>query len=73
MRTAVSAVIRSWWLNGAARDELIAEALREIHHRQQKIVRSRNSHTKTTRKRLTERGIDLTTIATVPWNTDIGP
>ena len=65
--------MRSWWLNGAAADELIAEALREIHHRQQKIVRSRKSHTKTTRKRLAELGIDLKTIATVPWNTDIEP
>lgn len=73
VHTAVSAIIRSWWLEGAAADQLIEEARREIRQHQQKIAQSRESHTRTTRQRLTELGIDLTNLKIVHWNNDTEP
>lgn len=69
VRTATSAVVRSWWLDGVAAQTLFQQASDEIAYHQHRNAQVRESHTKTTKQRLKQRGIDLTTTKTIPWNT----
>lgn len=69
IHTAVSAIVRSWWLDGAAAQQLYQQAGDEITYHQHRNAQARESHTKTTKQRLEQLGIDLTKTKTVPWNT----
>ena len=69
VHTAVSAVVRSWWLDGAAAKQLFQQASKKIAYRQHHNAQARKSHTKTTRKLLKQLGIDLTKTKTISWNT----
>ena len=56
VHTAVAALVRSWRLNGALSTALIEEAVKLIHHWQQRNAAARESHSKRTRKRLRKIG-----------------
>ena len=69
VRKAVSALVRSWWLDGLAADLLFQQAADEIADHQRRNAQARASHTKTTIDRLQQLGIDLNQTQTVPSNT----
>lgn len=69
VHTAVSAVVRSWWLDGLAAELLFQQAAEEIAYHQERNTTARESHTRTTNKRLHARGIDLTKTPAVNWDT----
>lgn len=66
---AVSAVVRSWWLDGLAAQLLFQQAAEEIAYHQQRNAAARESHTRTTNKRLLARGINPTKTPAVNWDT----
>jgi hypothetical protein len=67
VHVAVTALVRSWWLNGALCTALIRAAVNEIEHWQQRIVAARKSHTKRTRRKLREKGIYLKDLIRCKW------
>lgn len=69
VHTAISAVIRSLWLDGRAASALYAQAANDIRWAQTRNAQARISHTKTTRRRLRALGIKLTEVKRCVWNT----
>lgn len=68
VHTAISAVIRSLWLDGLAARTLYAQAADEIQWAQTRQAQARQSHSKTTRRRLRSLGIKLTEVKRCVWN-----
>ena len=68
VHTAISALIRSLWLEGRAASALYAQAADEIQWAQSRNAQARRSHTKTTRARLRSLGIRLTDVKRCRWN-----
>jgi len=64
---AVAALVRSWWLNGALSAALIADAAKDIQHKQRRIAAARQSHIKQTRKKLRKLGIYLKDLIRCKW------
>jgi hypothetical protein len=64
---AATALVRSWWLNGALCAALIEKAVETIRHWQQRLAAARQSHTKKTRKRLRKMGINLKDLIRCKW------
>ncbi len=64
---AAAALVRSWWLSGALRTALIEKAVKDIRHRQQRLVAARKSHIKRTRKKLRKMGIYLKDLVRCKW------
>lgn len=69
VHTAVSAIVRSWWLDGLAAELLFRQAAAEIAYHQQRNAAARQSHTKTTNQRLRAQGIDLNKVPDVNRDT----
>jgi hypothetical protein len=67
VHTAVSALVRSWWLDGLAAQPLFAQAARKIDRDQHRNAQARRSHTKTTRRKLRRLGIRLSDIKRCRW------
>jgi hypothetical protein len=68
IHTAVSAVIRSLWLDDQAADAIYTQAAAEIQWAQHRNAQARKSHTKTTRRRLRQLGIQLSSLKRCVWN-----
>jgi hypothetical protein len=64
---AATAVVRSWWLNGALSAAWIEQAVRDIQHRQRRLAAARKSHIKQTRKKLRKIGIYLKDLIRCKW------
>lgn len=68
LHTAMAALVRSWWDNDqAASDRLLDKTAKKITRTQQRKAAARNSHTKTTRRKLKALGIRLTELPQCGW------
>lgn len=68
VHVALSAIVRSWWLDGLAAALLFEQAAAEIAYHQTRNAAARESHTRSTNQRLLARGIDLTKTPAVTWD-----
>ena len=68
VHTAITAVVRSLWLNNRQSTTLYAQAADEIQWAQTRNAQARKSHTKTTRRRLRKLGIKLNRVRRCSWN-----
>jgi hypothetical protein len=62
VRAATSAVVQSWWLDAAATAELFRRTAKKIQYHQRRNAAARKSHTKTTKRKLRQYGIKLSTL-----------
>lgn len=67
MHIGVSALVRSWWLNGRATTILFERAAATIQHWQRRNAAARRGNTKKTRQKLRRLGIKLTKIIQCKW------
>ncbi len=67
VHVAASALVRSWWLNGALCTALIKAAVNEIQHWQQRNAAARKSHVKRKRRKLRKMGIYLKDLIRCKW------
>jgi hypothetical protein len=65
VRTAVAALVRSWWLSGCGCTKRLQQTATEIQYAQARSAAARKSHTKTTRRA----GIKLTQVPQCTWDT----
>ena len=65
---AMAVVVQSWWDNGhAASERLVDKTVRKIQTLQRRNAQARQSHTKTTRRKLRALGIRLTDLPRCGW------
>jgi hypothetical protein len=68
LHTAMAALVRSWWDNDQpASDRLLDKTAAKITYQQQRNAQARKSHTKTTKRKLHELGIQLTDVPRCSW------
>ena len=69
LHTAMSALLRSWWLNEQpASDRLIDKTAEKIAGTQRRNAQARKSHTKKTLYRLRKLGIKLAALKRCQWD-----
>ena len=59
MRAAASAVVQSWWLDEDAANDLFRRTAEIIQYHQRRNAQARQSHTKATKRKLRQAGIQL--------------
>jgi len=67
MHTAVAAVVKSWWRDPSAADDLFEKAADKINWAQHRNEQARKSHCKTKRRKLKKLGIMLSEIKRCRW------
>lgn len=70
VRIAAAALVRSWSLGRTAAQTQIEAAARQIDYYQQRNATARQSHTKTTVRKLHALGITLTELPRCRWGAD---
>lgn len=59
VRTAVGAVVQSWWLDLDSAKTLRERTAKQLQYHQQRIALARKAHTKTTKRKLRRLGINV--------------
>jgi hypothetical protein len=62
VRAATSAVVQSWWLDPTSANRLFERTAERIQYHQHRNAQARESHVKTTKRKLRKLGIKLSTL-----------
>ena len=68
LRTALSALVQSWWLTPKATERLLERTAKKIRYQQAQNTKARISHRKQTINRLHELGFLLTRLPQCRWS-----
>jgi hypothetical protein len=69
LHTAMAALVRSWWISEPKDvEKQLEKAAAKIRYAQRRNAQARESHTKTTLKKLEILGIDLAKVKRCQWD-----
>ena len=69
LRTAVDAVVESWWLDPISAHRLLQRTAEKLQYHQRRNAEARKSHTKTKKRKLQQRGITLKSLVQTCFDT----